>query len=142
LLKRNKIWKLLLNYQKKNRHILGGIKMIIVSKIIPLESLPKLEEKMYFNEDEMVKAVADIDKGILALNAELHSDLEQLLLDNGSAQKALYGFNIYFDGEIEYDSMINPPRNREAGFPRVGRDVADLVAREKIKELVEKWIKI
>jgi len=116
--------------------------MIIVSKIIPLESLPKLEEKMYFNEDEMVKAVADIDKGILALNAELHSDLEQLLLDNGSAQKALYGFNIYFDGEIEYDSMINPPRNREAGFPRVGRDVADLVAREKIKELVEKWIKI
>ena len=50
--------------------------------------------------------------------------------------------NIYFDGEIEYDSMINPPSNREAGYPRVGRDVADPVAREKIKELVEKWIKI
>ena len=31
--------------------------------------------------------------------------------------------------------------DREAGFPRVGRDAADPVAREKIKELVEKWIK-
>ncbi len=83
---------------------------------------------MYFNEDEMVKAVADVDKGILELNAELHSDLEQMLLENGSDQKSFYGFNIYFDGEIEYDFMINPPRNREAGFPRVGRDVADPVS--------------
>ena len=59
--------------------------------------------------------------------------IEQMLLENGSDQKSLYGFNIYFDGEIEYDSMINPPRNREAGFPRVGRDVVDPVAREKNK---------
>ena len=33
-----------------------------------------------------------VDKGILALNAELHSDLEQLLLDQGSSQSSLYGF--------------------------------------------------
>ena len=116
--------------------------MIIVSNKIALKDLPKLEDKMYFNEDEMVKAVADIDKGILALNAELHSDLEQMLLENGSDQKSLYGFNIYFDGEIEYDSLINPPRNRDAGYPRVGRDVADPVAREKIRSLVEEWITI
>lgn len=114
--------------------------MVILDKVIPLSEISELEQDMFFNEDEMVKAVADIDKGILALNAELHSDLEQLLLDQGSDQKSLYGFNIYFDGEIEYDSMINPPRNREAGFPRVGRDVADPVARERIRELVEKWI--
>lgn len=30
--------------------------------------------------------------------------------------------------ERKDDSMINPPRNREAGFPRVGRDVADPAA--------------
>ncbi len=101
-----------------------------------------IEEDMFFEDNEMVKAVADIDNGIIAINAELHSDLEQLLLDKGSAQKSLYGFNIYYDGEIEFDSMINPPRNREAGYPRVGRDVADPVAREKIKEIVNKWIQI
>ena len=115
-----------------------GDKKIKVANI--KQDLPHLEDKMYFNEDEMVKAVADIDKGILALNAELHSDLEQMLLEKGSDQKSLYGFNIYFDGEIEYDSLINPPRNRDAGYPRVGRDVADPVAREKIRSLVEEWI--
>ena len=74
--------------------------MIIVDKEIDIKQLPVLEDVMYFNEDEMVKAVADVDKGILALNAELHSDLEQMLLENGSDQKSLYGFNIYFDAFI------------------------------------------
>lgn len=116
--------------------------MLILNKQIKLTELPTLEEKMYFGEDEMVKAVADIDKGLLALNAGLHVDLEQLLLDAGSSQKSLYGFNIYYDGEIEYDSMINPPRNREAGYPRVGRDVADPEARRRIEEVVRQWIQM
>ena len=45
----------------------------------------------------------------------------------------------YYDtGEIEFDSLINPPRNREDGYPRVGRSVADPAAREKIEEVVRK----
>lgn len=53
------------------------------------------------------------------------------------------GINIYYDNsEIEFDSLINPPRNREAGYPRVGRDVADPVARGKIVEVVNKWIEL
>ena len=45
----------------------------------------------------------------------------------------------YYDtGEIEFDSLINPPRNREDGCPRVGRYVADPAAREKIEEVVRK----
>ena len=70
-------------------------------------------------------------------------DLEQLLLQDGSKQSALYGINILYDTwEVEYDSLINPPRNREAGFPRAGRYVADPAAREKIEEVVKKWIRI
>ena len=41
---------------------------------------------------------------------------------------------------FEYDSLINPPRNREAGYPRAGRTVADPLVREKIKEVTDKWI--
>ena len=49
----------------------------------------------------------------------------------------------YYDtGEIEFDSLINPPRNREAGYPRVGRYVADPAARKKIEEVVRKWIQL
>lgn len=89
----------------------------------------------------MIKCVVDVRKELVAINADLHSDLEQLLLNNGSDQHDLYGINILYDlWEIEYDSLINPPRNREAGYPRVGRYVADPEARKKIEEVVNKWI--
>lgn len=112
--------------------------MKIITEKIKISDLPNIEETMYFGD--MVKAVADIEKRKLALNAELHSDLEKLLIDNGSSSNKIYGFNIWFDGEIEYDSMINPPRNREAGYPRGGRYVADPAVRQIIEEIVDEWI--
>lgn len=113
--------------------------MKILDKKITISELQGMEE--YF--DYMSKAVVDIEKNVIAVDAELHSDLEELLLENGSNQKALYGINIIFEeSDIEFDSMINPPRNREAGFPRVGREVADPKIREKIKEIVHKWIEM
>lgn len=115
--------------------------MLIINKKIGLEDLLKLEEKPFF--EDMIKAVVDIDTESIAVSAELHADLERLLLEHGSKQECLYGINIYFDdGEIEFDSMINPPRNREAGYPRVGRYVADPAVREKIVEVVKRWIAI
>ena len=85
----------------------------------------------------------DIGREKIAVNAELHSDLEELLLEDGSKQTDLFGINIIFDlWEIEYDSLINPPRNREAGYPRAGRYVADPSARKKIQKVVEKWIQM
>ena len=109
-------------------------------KKIKLEELATIEGKTSY--DDMIKCVIDIDKKIIAVNAGMHCDLEQFLLDNGSKQQSLYRINIRFDnGEIEFDSMINPPRNRDAGYPRVGTYVADPKARKKIVKVVEKWIK-
>ena len=114
--------------------------MIILSTPIARQDLAGIEPDMFF--DDWIKCVADIDQGLLAVNAAMHFELEQLLLDNGSAQESLYGFNIWFDPfEIEYDSLINAPRNRAAGYPRDGRGVADPAARKKIEELVEKWLR-
>lgn len=119
--------------------------MLILTERIMKEKLNELEtlgEKESFFED-MIKGVVDIKRGLLAINAELHSDLEKYLLDDGSDNKDLYGINILLDDyEIEFDSLINPPRNREAGFPRAGRDVADPIAREKIVEVVNQWIEL
>jgi hypothetical protein len=114
--------------------------MKILNEKITLNSLPSLENTKYF--PDMVKAVVDVERDLIALNAEMHVDLEQFLLDDGSIQKNLYGINIYFDGDVEFDSAINPPRNREAGFPRVGRYVADPKARALILEVVNKWIEM
>ena len=73
------------------------------------------------------------------INTIMHSEKWYCVPDNMN----LYGINIYYDtGEIEFDSLINPPRNREAGYQRVGRYVADPAAREKIEEVVRKWIQL
>jgi len=123
-----------------NSIIMEVRRMIILNDKISLDDLPSLDNIKFF--PDMVKAVVDVNRGIIALNAEMHVDLEQYLLDEGSLQKNLYGINIYNDGDVEFDSAINPPRNREAGFPRVGRYVADPEARKRILEVVNKWISI
>lgn len=115
--------------------------MEIIETKTTLNAIRENEKKDEVFFEDMVKCVADIQQCKIAVSAELHADLEELLLESGSDQKNLYGFNIlYDDGEIEYDSLINPPRNREAGYPRAGRDVADPSVRERIKEIVDQWI--
>jgi len=113
--------------------------MKILDEKIKLNALQNFEGESFF--EDMVKCVVDVDRGLISVSAELHSDLEALMLDNGSSQKSLYGINVLLDdGEIEFDSMINPPRNRDDGFPRAGRDVASLEKRRRIEEIVDKWI--
>lgn len=113
--------------------------MIILNKKITLEELKAIESKTFF--EEMMKCVVDIDKKIIAVNAETHSSLENQLLQSGSKQQYLYGINIIFDdGMIEFDSIINAPRNRDAGYLRECRYVADPIARKKIIKVVEKWL--
>lgn len=91
-------------------------------------------------DDMMVKAVVDVEKQLLALDAEMHADLEQFLLEQGSEQEDLWGINLYIDDEdelIEFDSMINVR-------PRQGnrsRSVEDPERQKKITEVVNRWIK-
>ena len=89
---------------------------------------------------DMIKCVADVDKGLLAIDADLHADLERLLLENSSQQASLWGFNLYPDesGEdfIEYDSLINI--RSWQGNP--SRDVLNQDVRDKIASIVDKFI--
>ena len=113
--------------------------MKILNEKTKLNDLKALDGEKFF--EEMIKCVVDVDKKIIAVSAELHADLEELLLENGSLNSSLYGINILFDdGEIEFDSMINPPRNRADGFPRGGRDVSSPEKRKLIEEIVDTWI--
>ena len=62
--------------------------MVILDKPIIREELVRLAENFY---GDMIKGVVDVDQELLALDAELHSDLEGLLLREGSQQEALWG---------------------------------------------------
>ncbi len=85
----------------------------------------------------LVKAVVDIKLGILVVDAELHVDQEQYLLELGSDQQNLWGINLYpqqygSDGFIEFDSMINiRPRQQN-----MSRGVEDAKVRKRIINLV------
>ena len=98
--------------------------MQILQKSITRAELAALAENTF---GDMIKCVADVRLGSLALDAELHADLERLLLENGSAEEDLWGFNLY--PEEEGEDFINPTR-----------DVLDPDIREAIKRLVEQFI--
>lgn len=96
----------------------------IISEKIPLAHLQKKADERF---GDMVKAVVDIDKKIMAIDGELHADEEAVLLESGSLQNNLWGINIYPGGKdeefIEFDSMINiRPRqgNRSRGVENKG----------------------
>ena len=89
----------------------------------------------------LVKAVIDIEKGVMALDADLHADQEALLLENGSTQENLWGINIYPDlpkeQRIEFDSMIN----LRPSFGNHSRSVDNPEIQKKIIEIISRLIK-
>lgn len=90
---------------------------------------------------DLVKAVVDAKRGVMALGGQLHADGESLLLDDGSSQDDLWGLNIYPSlprGErVEFDSVINirPSRGHRS------RGVDDEALRQRLLELVEGLIR-
>ena len=111
--------------------------MKIVIEAVTIKELKDMAAGMFGN---LVKAVVDVEKEIIAIDAELHADEEALLLKNGSKQENLWGINIYPDlpngDRIEFDSMINLK-------PRQGnktRNVDDPKIRNKIIKIVNKLV--
>jgi len=89
---------------------------------------------------DMVKAVVDVERELLAIDGDLHSDLEAFLIENGSKQQDLWGINLYMelagDDFVEFDSMINmrPSQGNRS------RGVESPQTREKIMQIVAKRI--
>ncbi len=112
--------------------------MLLVDKSISIQELAKMSEKMF---DRLVKAVVDIEQGIMVIDAPFHSDQEAFLLKEGSLQENIWGINIYPDkvgqeGFVEFDSMINI---RPAVGNR-GRGVYDAETQKKIKTVVNNLV--
>ena len=114
-----------------------GTNMKILETPITIELLKGMAAKTF---GDMVKAVVDVDLDLIAVDAELHSDLEALLLENGSAQKSLWGINFYPDIQgddfLEFDSMINMRPSQG----NLSRGVDDEGIRKMIIAVAAKWI--
>jgi len=112
--------------------------MRIITEELSLEELKQIAANTFEN---LVKAVVDVDRGIIAIDAELHCDLEALLLEDGSEQKNLWGINLYpemsGDDFFEFDSMINMRPSQ--GNRSRGIDNAEI--RKKIIKVVASRVK-
>lgn len=121
----------------QNWNTMGTMNIKIIKQPITKAEAREIAQEFYV---EMVKGVADIEKGIIALGGEYHVDANAILIRNGSQQKDVWGFNLYpdrtSDSWIEYTSLINirPSANNRS------MNVEDEKIRAKIKTIVGKLV--
>lgn len=109
--------------------------MLLIKKPLTIKQLSEMAALMF---GHLVKAVVDIDTKEVAIDAELHADLEAYLLDYGSKQHSLWGINLHpgnYPNEsfIEFDSMINIRPNQN----NPSRTVLDPDIKKQISAIIK-----
>lgn len=106
-------------------------------KLVDVVSVSELSDMAGNMYDGLVKAVVDVERRLVVVDAPMHVDEEQFLLESGSRQNDLWGINLYpedygTDDFVEFDSMINirPAQGNRS------RDVEDEDLRALIIEIV------
>lgn len=111
----------------------------IIEQQVQKADLVDLELKS--RDGALVKAVVDVEQGIMIAGMTMHSDGEETLLENGSQQANLWGINLYpqqsGDDWIEYDSVINLRPSQG----NVSRGVDDPAIRQKIQDIVNQLVR-
>lgn len=116
----------------------GDGDMRTIATAIPIAEVARMAGGRFGN---LVKAVVDVRRGIMVVDAEMHADEEALLIDGGSQQADLWGINLYpaqfgTPDLIEFDSMINiRPRQGNRS-----RDVEDVATRQAIIAIVDRLV--
>ena len=109
----------------------------IIRKPVSRSVVSEIAKEFYSN---MVKGVADIELGIIALGGEWHSDANKVLINDGSHQDNIWGFNFYLDKpkeeEIEYVALINI----RPAFGNRDMYIENAETRNKIKAILNKLI--
>jgi hypothetical protein len=99
-------------------------------------SLDELRQLAAGRFGDLVKAVIDLERRIMIVDADLHADQEAELLAGGSRQQDLWGINLYPEVSgsdwLEFDSMIN----LRPSFGNRSRGVDDATTRERVADLV------
>jgi Protein of unknown function (DUF5674) len=83
-----------------------------------------------------IKTVVDIHRRILAGGGEIHSDCENLLLNNGSQQTDIWEASWNpLTQEIFYESMVNlrPRQNRSM-------EILDPSIRDEVKQVIQRLL--
>lgn len=110
----------------------------IIKEPISKKELVDVAKKQF---GDFVKAVVDVEQGIMAIGGELHSDEEVALMEQeGSKRENTWGINLYpekaDDEWIEFDSIINI----KPSFGNRSREIDSPETRKKIKDIIQKLV--
>ena len=112
--------------------------MKILDDVVDIAELKRIAADTFV---DLVKAVVDVDRALMAIDAELHSDLEAMLLEDSSSQENLWGINLYPDLEgddfIEFDSMINLRPSQG----NMSRGINSQETKKVVTNIVNKWVR-
>lgn len=109
----------------------------IVAERISLAELKLLASQWY---GDMIKGAVDVEREVLALGGEYHMDANAVLIEDGSQQDAVWGFNVYLgrprEDWIEFRSLINiRPAQDNRGMVIESREV-----QQRMRAIIEKKI--
>ena len=113
------------------------MKIQIIREPISVSEVQALAQEIY---GDVVKGVADVESGIIALGGEWHMDANKVLVEDGCTQEQVWGFNIYpakrGDASVEYISLINiRPRQGNCDM-----EIADTVIRGAVRSIIKRLI--
>lgn len=111
---------------------------MIIREILSLDDIWMNHNHYY---DDMVKFCIDRKRRIVAIDADMHIDLEYELYDDGSDNKDIFGGNIMKDPvEVVWESHPNIERNKELGIGR-GRELTDQATIDELFDILKNWIR-
>ena len=114
------------------------MEIILVDKGIARTQLEEMAREQF---GDMVKAVVDVEKQLMAIGGGLHVDEESYLLERGSVQENLWGINLHprrdLPDMVEFDSVINIRPAQE----NPSRYVEDADVRGRVIAIVEDLVK-
>lgn len=111
--------------------------MTIIKNKISRKELEEIAKNQF---GDWVKAVVDIERGLMAIGGDLHADEEAMLLENDSQQENLWGVNLRLtkdgDERIEFDSMINirPAQGNRA------RNIESQEIRDTLRKIINELV--
>ncbi len=112
--------------------------MKIVKDLISKKELVDIAEEQF---GDLVKAVVDIEQGIMAVGGELHADEEAVLMEQEKSKREnTWGINLYLEKSekewIEFDSMIN----LKPFFGNRSRNIENPAIKEKVRAIVKRLV--
>lgn len=111
--------------------------MKLLEQPITKDELKKIAASRFIT---LVKAVVDVERELMVIDADLHADQEAFLLEHGSNQDDVWGINLLVDNPIDsfiqFDSMINVRPNQG----NMTRSVENEEIQEKIISVVNRWV--